>query len=714
MLMNPDEPVHGMTFAEAYRCARAAGTDAAVSYDVERGLARFTAWVEENVEIVAEPPALPWPTRVELRGRQVLLDELSVLSRTPERGPVVLAGPGGVGKSAVAAALAERLRDRRRPVWWVSATDPASLSAGLVAVARELGASTHDVNALARGAADAPDRLWRLLDRGSGEWLLVFDNADDPRVLSVADSPAGVQDAGGWVRPSRYGLVLVTSRETDPRMWEAARLHRVGPLAEADAAQVLRDLAPAAGDERQARVLARLLDRFPLALHLAGSYLGSSAARWSTFAAYGDAVGVGAAVPRTTEISLDSLAHDGIPQARTVLRLASCYAPTAIPVDVLEPGLLGGETPLPDVLRGLRSVGLLQDGPVGAVSVHPVVTDASRASLAGPDSTRIHRRAVELLTGALRGHRFDLPEEWSRYRLLGQHLLALLDDTAAHVDHDHQVMLMWAAAETARAFSRSGASNAAKALCHKALAGCAALDADHPATLGVRHQLAWAVAAQGDLDGAEQMYTANLDARERVLPADDPQLVASRHELAWITACQGRWPLAEARYRRALRDSLAILGPDAPETLTTRHELAWAIANQGQLAAARAAFEEVLADRRRELGEEHQQTMATWHELAWVSAKQRRWVEAEAIYREVLALRERVLEPDHPETLLTGHELAWTMAGQGRTADAIAAYEDVLARRRRVLGDNHPDTNKTREALAELRAGRVVEAHHNV
>lgn len=714
MLMNSDEPDRGMAFAEVYRRARTAGAQDFFPYDVERGLARFTAWVEENVEIVAEHPALAWPVRVELRGRRELLDELLALAQAPQRGPVVLAGPGGVGKSAVAVALVERVRDQCRPVWWVSATDPASLSAGLVVVARELGASPHDVKALARGAADAPDRLWRLLDRERDEWLLVFDNADDPRVLSVADSPAGVQDGGGWVRPSRRGLVLVTSRETDERMWEAARLHRMGPLAEADAAQVLRDLAPAAGDERQARVLARRLDRLPLALHLAGSYLGSNAARWSTFTAYGDAVGLGAAVPRTTEISLDSLAHDGIPQARTVLRLASCYASTAIPVDMLEPGLPGGETPLEDALRGLRSVGLLQAGPAGAVSVHPVVTDASRTSLAGPDATQIHHWAVELLTGALRGHRFDLPEEWPRYRLLGQHLLALLDATTAHVDHDHQIMLMSAAAETARAFGRSGASKAAKAICQTALAHCTALAAEHPATLGVRHQLAWAIADQGDLNEAERMYTATLEVRERVLAADDPELVASRHELAWITACQGRWPLAEARYRQALRETLAVLGPDAPETLTTRHELAWAVANQDRLAQARAAFEEVLADRRRVLGDEHQQTMATRHELAWVSANQGRWTEAEGIYREVLALRERVLEPDHPETLLTGHELAWTLASQGRTSDAIVVYEDVLARRRRALGDDHPDTTKTREALTELRAGRVVEAHHNV
>ena len=68
---------------------------------------------------------------------------------------------------------------------------------------------------------------------------------------------------------------------------------RYAPVWSADSRHLLV-AGRAPGDERQARVLARRLDRLPLALHLAGSYLGSNAAHWSTFTAYGDAVGVGA------------------------------------------------------------------------------------------------------------------------------------------------------------------------------------------------------------------------------------------------------------------------------------------------------------------------------------------------------------------------------------------------------------------------------------
>lgn len=758
--MNHEEAPDALTSAEVYRRVRAAGAEKCPPFDLQRGLNELLAWMDQEVEIVAEGetdqdlagsarsdrrmkldvPAMPamQSLQVELRGRRMLIDELLMLVRRPEDGPAVLAGIGGAGKSTVAAALAEQVHGRDRQVWWVSAADPASLSAALVMVARQIGGSSLDVKAIALGTADAPDRFWSLLERAPREWLLVFDNADDPWVLAAGDSPAGVQDSTGWVRSSRRGLALVTSRETDPRIWRAARLHVVGQLNEADAAQVLRDLAPAAGDEDQARVLARRLGGLPLTLHLAGTYLRSEVAQWSTFTAYDHALDspdtqrpAGTMVSRTAEISLDGLARRGIPQARAVLRLASCYAPTSIPMGMLDSrfmtGLLGPKTDSPhpqhlvqEALRGLRGAGLIQNWAAGsatastAITVHPVVTDFNRTYLDGPepDSGLIRHIAVDLLVTAIRELRFDLPEDWPRYRLLGQHLLALLDMTAGHVDQEHLIMLMEATALTANAFHRSGASKAGNALCRVALARCSARESAHPAALRVRHQLAWGVAKQGDLAEAEARYRDILNIRLHVLGNDHPDTLDSRHEFAWVAACQGRWPQAESRYRQALGDSLRVLGSDEPRTLTTRHELAWVIANQDRLEEAHTAFREVLQDRQRLLGGDHPQTLATCHELAWITARQGRWAEAETIYRHVLDLRRQILETDHPDTLLTAHELAWTTARQGRLREARSLYERVLERRRRTMGDDHPETQTTRQALDELRHGRIVDARH--
>jgi tetratricopeptide (TPR) repeat protein len=706
--MNDKEERIPLTFGEVYRRARAAGGGPFPPFDLQRGLDDLSAWIDREVDIVEETgwdldfAAVRGP-EVELRGRHDLLEKLAALARRLGDGPVALIGVGGVGKSTLAAALAERVRGWDRQVWWVSAADLAGFTVGLATVARDLGGSATDVESIAKGAPDAPDRLWRLLENAPRQWLLVLDNADDPWVLAAGDSPAGVQDGRGWARASRRGLVVVTSQETDTRMWAAAQLFTVGDLSMADAAQVLRDLAPEAGDETEARALARRLGGLPLTLYLAGTYLRSGVAQRPTFAAYDLALGrlEGTMVARTAQISLDGLTRHGIPQARELLRLASCYAPTSIPTRILS------MTGLKEAVDGLRGVGLIQKSSA-AITLHPVVTDTNRAYLAGPD---VWHTAVERLASALGELRFDLPDHWPQYRLLGQHLLAMLDTASEHMDREHLALLMEAAADTARAFNRSGAASAASALCRAALTRCEALGEEHPAVLRARHQLAWAVADGGDPARAETIYRDVLDARLKVLGPSHPDTVDSRHEFAWIATCLGRWAEAEQRYRETLRDSQTYRGADAPDTLTTRHELAHVIAQQGRLDEAVHAFQDILQDRRRLLGDDHPQTLQTQHELAWITAKQGRWAQAEAMYRHLLD-RRQVLEPDHPHVLLTLHELAWTIARQDRRTEAESLYQHVLRRRGRTLGDDHPDTETTRRALNELRQGRIVDAIH--
>ncbi|OPC77224.1 hypothetical protein B4N89_42550 [Embleya scabrispora] len=674
-------------------------------------------------------------------GRHALVEDLLAWTRGFRQRPTVLTGPGGAGKTSVAEALAERVRARGDRAWWISAVDPVTMSRDLTVVARRLGGAPHDLRAIARGAADAADRFWRLLDDATPGWLVVFDEADDPRALAVGNSPAGIQDASGWVRSSSHGAALVTTRESDPRMWRAARLVTVGGLEESDAARILRELAPAAGDEEQARALARRLEGHPLRLHLAGRHLRSQAARGGTFAAYAQTLG-GAADPhpdgrpaavstgvptaRVLELSLSGLAQRGIPQARPVLHLAGCYASTTIPAGLLDTDLLDGlfaaqgdaapgSRRLDEALRGLREVGLIRGGSEGDIAVHPVIAAAGRGGLDGPDpySERIRHTAIALLAADVDRLPYDRPAAWPEHLRLGPHLLSLLETTAGRVDRAHLVRLMETTARMAKAFNRSGAGRPGSVLCERALAHGATLGDAHPAVLRVRHQLAWAIADRGDLAEAEVLYRDVLRIRLREFGAEHPDVFDSRHELAWIAGCREAWAEAEEGYRLVLRDGVRVLDRDDPRVLTTRHELAWAIANQDdRLGEAREAFGAVLADRLRVLGPEHPQTMATRHELAWIVARQGEWEAAEARYRELLDLRVRILGEDDPGTMLTRHELAWIAARRGRAAEAEAGYEDVLDRRRRVLGEDHPQTRATREALDELRHGRIVDARH--
>ncbi len=672
---------------------------------------------------------------LEVRGREDLLRWL-----LEQRGLVVLAGMGGVGKSTVAAELARRVQPDRL-VWWVPATDRSSVTGGVITIARRLGASWADLEALATQTGDAPDRLWALLEQGAQPWLLVFDNADQPEVL--ATQAAAVTDGTGWARAAGRGLVLVTSRHTEPATWgRQAQVRRLDPLLDLEAARVLLDLAPSAGDQGQAEALGRRLAGLPLALHLAGSTLGSGISRWPSFAAYQRALDqepsgarlLGpdpgtplagdprATVTRTWELSLDDLAQGGLPHARAVLRLLSCFAPSiSIPLDLLDPARLAtlldyapgesagdpgqADTRLDQALRGLARLGLV-DTVAGqrAVIVHPLIADANRAHMlaprrADPSPVVVGQAAVGLVVAATSGLRVDQPGDWPHYRELTPHLLALLTTTAPHVGAEQLANLLRGVVEVVVAHHWIGSMSTAADLTRAALAAGAQLSPDHPAVLALRNELAYQAGQRGRWAEAEAAYREVLTARRLVLGDDHPDTLVTRHGLARAVARQEQLAEAEAAFREILDARRRVLGNDHPDTLSTRFELAQVAAEQGRWAEAEAALRDMLTARQRVLGDDHPNTLHTRHNLAWVVARQERWAEAEAAFRDILTARQRVLGDDHPNTLHTRHNLASVVARQGRWAEAEAALREVLDARRRVLGDDHPETRETRRAL---------------
>lgn len=724
-----------------------------------------SAWDVPGTSVV--PPTGRLPRTV--RGRDAVLGDLWRLLWRPDGQFVVLAGMGGVGKSTVAAALAKRARDtrvwirRRPPVWWVSVADPVSLTEAMAAVGRQLGAPGADVEAIASGRPDAPDRLWSHLGRVRRRWLLVLDNADDPEVLarpvrsasgrgSTAAGPPAPGDGDGWLRPSRRGLVVVTSRDGTATTWGShARVLHLEPLGELDASRVLLDWAPAAGGQEQARRLARRLGCLPLALGLAGSYLQSDVVLRASFPRYqqsldgpdeaarllagGLAAGAesGAIVMRTWELSLDALARRGVPQTRALLRLLSCYAAsTPIPLDLLDPRrlaplLASGDGATTEAVERQVEAGLLQLRRLGliearppvpngqqAVAIHPVIADTNRFHLAagtGVDAAAVRRTSAQLVVAALGDLDREDPDDWPRYRLLAPHLHALLATVASHLDRADLGALVEAAATAASAHDRAGALAEGERLSRATFALLPALDDDN-ATVLVRHYFAWELAIGGRLGEAEAIHRDLLAVRERRLGADHPDTLMSRQELAWVAAGQGRWSEAEAAYRDVLASCIRVLGDEELQTLVTRHELAWVMASRGRGAEAAGELRSVVEARTRRLGRDHPRTLASRHELAWAIAVDGRWGAAEDAYQDVLAARRRILGVEHPETLTTRHELQWVVAMRGGIDDALAGYAEVLAARERALGPEHPDTLTTRHSLERLRAGETVPARH--
>ncbi|HEU5392095.1 MAG TPA: FxSxx-COOH system tetratricopeptide repeat protein [Streptosporangiaceae bacterium] len=697
----------------------------------------------------------------EVRGREALTAELRrALRPYPWRASraFVIAGMGGLGKSTIALATARMARERGYRIWWVRAADTAQLTSGMLEVLRELGAPEAVTGPVREGAQTAPERAWEFLnsDRGAGRrWLLVFEGADNPAVLAGADAGTPA-DGTGWLRADPAGMVIVTTRIRDPRVWGTkVTLRELRPLDDEAGAEVLRDRAPEIADPggREARELSRRLGGLPLALHLAGTYLGSPFARWSTFAGYRQALDgvelpaaltdieeqgadIHATVQRTWDLSLDTLAAQGAPQARPLLLVLSCFAPaTPIPAWLLQLPPLGdlltrrtGQADdhnerrgLTDGLRGLSRTGLVDisasSGPAGlnAVMVHPVVADANRIRLAAsPAAERVavQETAVALLEAATAGLDPVRPADWPAWRRLRAHMNAVIDLLADTLDPAVLARLLTVSAVGTEALLGAGRLAAAGKLAQASVAASVFLPGEDPAALTARGYLARTLVRRGRSGEAEQIYRDLLADRIRIQGERHLDTLATRHDLAAALGVQGRFGAAEELYRGLLGDDDRLRGPGHRETLAARASLARIIGLLGRYAEAEELSRHVLDDQLRVLGPDHPDCLASRQNLARLAGKAGRYAEAERLYRAVLADRRRVLGDDHPDTLATRHRLARIIGQRGRYGEAEELCHQVLADRRRLLDEDHPDNLSTRHRLARVLGlqGRYADA----
>jgi CRP-like cAMP-binding protein/tetratricopeptide (TPR) repeat protein len=698
----------------------------------------------------------------EVRGREGLIGELRrALRPYPRRASraFVIAGMGGLGKSTVALTAARMARERGYRVWWVRAADTAQLTSGMLEVLRELGAPESVTAPVREGARTAPERAWEFLNRDHGagrRWLLVFDGADNPAVLAGADADT-TADGTGWLRADPAGIVIVTTRVRDPQVWGTrVTLRELKPLDDGAGAEVLRDLAPEVTDPggREARELSARLGGLPLALHLAGAYLGSPFARWSTFAGYRQALDgvelpaaltdieeqgadIHSTVQRTWDLSLDALAAEGRPQARPLLLVLSCFAPaTPIPSWLLQlpplaellagPGHAGQDNGaerrgLRAGLQGLSRTGLIDISATGspagvhAVTVHPVVADANRIRLAASaDAERaaVQETVVALFEAATAGLDPVRPGDWLTWRRLRAHMNAAIDLLADDLDPAVLARLLSVSAVGTEALFGAGRLAAAGKLARASVAAAAFLPPDHPAALTARGYLARTLVRRGRSGEAETIFRELLADRLRVQGEDHLGTLATRHDLAAALGVQGRFAEAEELYRRLLADDYRLRGPDHRETLAARSNLARMIGLRGRYAEAEDLSRQVLDAQREVLGPDHPDCLASRQNLARLAMKAGRYAEGEQMYRRLLTDRRRVLGEDHPDNLSTRHRLARMLSLQGRYADAEPMFRQVLAARRRVLGEDHPDTLSTEHRLGWLigRQGRYSEA----
>jgi predicted ATPase len=327
----------------------------------------------------------------------------------------VLSGLGGLGKSQIALEYIYRFRNEYEAIFWIRADNVAELQGDFLGAAKLLKLVTNEV-----ANAEAAAMLVRQWLGTRRNWLLVFDNADDPDLLRdylpenefghvIVTSRSSEFDVLGVAEP--INMSSMTQLEATNLLFLRTKCDRNNPLEEAAAAELVKELGylPLALEQAGACITAlsitiqvyletfryrklSLLEEFR---PVAGDYRSSVATTWSLNFSE---------VERISRSSAD------------LLRVCSFLRPDNIPLELFT---LGGSRlgpylqhdlenahrdrlALPRLLRPLRRYSLIQlERGSNTVVIHRLVQEVVQSGMDAETRTVWAERTIDALIQAL-------------------------------------------------------------------------------------------------------------------------------------------------------------------------------------------------------------------------------------------------------------------------------------------------------------------------
>ncbi|MFE5559568.1 tetratricopeptide repeat protein [Streptomyces sp. NPDC056544] len=603
-----------------------------------------------------------------------------------------LHGLGGVGKSTLAAHWARTRAGTDNPIWWIAADSPASLDAGLAALAAALQPALAQLP-----AGQLTERAMQWLATHSG-WLLILDNVDN------------IGDIAPLLARATTGRVLITSRRSSG--WhDTATQIPLDVLAPQESLELLTHTLTQGGSRAfgldGAAELCDELGHLPLAVEQAGAYIAESGI---TVRAYlrlladhpadmyleaGEGHDSERTIARIWRITLDRIADT--PLAGQILRTLAWYAPAGIPRTLLDP--LDTPVAVQRATRRLAAYSMITTSDHG-LAVHRLVQAVART----PDPHDPHRQddditaALHRAAALLRSSFPALePSTWPVWRSLLPHIDALTSRTPPDADTPDAAVVLNGAGLF---LSSQGQDGRATAYLERALdARVRILGADHHKALASRNNLAGAYESAGDLGRAIPLYEQTLNDSVRVLGEDHRDTLICRNNLA-SAYYKGDLDRAIPLFERTLNDMARVLGDDHMDTLACRNNLAGAYTSAGRMGLAIPLYEQNLNSAVRTLGEDNPSTVAYRYNLASTQHAVGNLSPAIQLFERTLDDMERLWGEDNPNTLICRDMLAFTHYAADNLGLAVRLFQRNLRERERMCGDDHLDTLASRNNLA--------------
>ena len=632
------------------------------------------------------------PRNADFTGRAAGLEQLRDKLMSGGRAVVTaqaLYGLGGVGKTQVALEYAYRFMADYDLAWWVPAERTDQIVSSLADLAGRLGISVSE------NVTEAAKAVLESLRRGrlSARWLLIFDNAEDPKELEP-------------FLPVGGGHVLITSRN---QTWS----HLAEPL-EIDVFQRQESITHLLLhvpnlDEADADRVAAALGDLPLAIEQAGAwleqtgmqaedYLEQVQAHASRVLAMGEVANYPQSVITAWNMSIDRL-RGRSPAAARLLQLCAFFSSGPISMILLySDEMINALLPYDDslteklvlgrVIREISRLALIKvDQGNNSIQIHRLVQAVIRSQMTEEEQDAACHEIHEILVGARpRRGETDDPVNWERYDIIWPHLEPSRADECTKENTrqlltDH-VRFLW---------KRGEYEVGLKLARNLETRWEQQLGPDHRQTLYLRFHIANLLRSQGKFGEARDIDAHVLDKQREVLPPDHPHTLMTAGSLAADLRALGEFQLALERDQQTFERFKDQFGADHPRTLAVANNLAVSLRLVGDCFRAREIDQETLDRRRLVLGANHPDSLCSEAYLARDIREAGLFSESVNMLRQTLGKCQQVLGDDLPDTLRTAKSLAVSLRKSGAQREAFRLTEETYNRYLARYGKDEPD-----------------------
>ncbi|MFI9809276.1 FxSxx-COOH system tetratricopeptide repeat protein [Streptomyces sp. NPDC052301] len=604
-------------------------------------------------------------------GREALLERLQERLRSGVTAvlPEALHGMGGVGKSQIAIEYVYRHSREYRLIWWIPSEQESQIVQSLIELGDHMGLQAGSEMSAVPTVLDA-------LRRGEpySDWLLVFDNAENPREVRKyfpVDGP---------------GRIVVTSRNSQ---WATdVRSLEVDVFAREESVALLRRRSQHLPDDAVDHLAAALGD-LPLAVEQAAVWLAETGMpvqqylevyeRNFTELMQSDPPGdYNHSVAAAWNVSLGRL-RETRPDALQLLQVCAFFAPEPIEWDLFS-AVRGISVPqelqsaLDDPVklgRAVREIGRYAlariDHRQNTVQMHRLVQRVLIEQMNPQERATMRHAAHQLLSHAdPRNPRRAV--YWQRYSSLLSHLRA---SNAVECEDPWVRRLVLNQVQFLRA--RGQHPEALELGERAAEIWRARLGEDHEEVLAIDQQIAEGLREQGvDLPRAYTLQSGLVERYRRVLGEGHEDTLQAQSFLAIHHRNRGHFEEAREMDQRVYETSLREFGRDDPATLLAAHNYAVSLRLAGSSDQARELDYDTWQRRIEVLGEDNLSTLATREAYLLDLQEVGRYEEALEGYELLAEEITDKLGDQHPFTALTNRNRCVTRRKMGDHEGAYA------------------------------------------